>query len=84
MDKFWELLKESVITQALITFILVVTTCYMFILGKVVPELLSLLVTTSVGFFFGAKSKTAGNTGFSEGYKAALRDAYQPRPSDET
>jgi len=55
MDKFWELLQESVIVQAAITLCLVVTTCYLVATGQAVPELLSTSLMLVLGFYFGSK-----------------------------
>jgi len=56
MSKFWELLRESVILQALIALILVGVICYLYIVGKEVPEPLTQALFVILGFYFGAKS----------------------------
>lgn len=60
VERFWQMLKDSIITQSTITIIIVGTTCYMIATERTVPELLAYLTTTVVGFFFGAKSKQGG------------------------
>jgi len=55
MNKFWELLQESVIVQAVITLCLFVTTCYLWGTGQAVPELLSTSLMLVLGFYFGSK-----------------------------
>jgi len=59
MVKFWELLQESVIVQALITLALVITTCYLVATGRDVPELLSTSLMLVLGFYFGSKTQQA-------------------------
>ncbi len=59
MDKFWEYMGESVITQALITLLLVLTICYLFVTGREVPALLGTLCGSVLGFWFGTKSQYA-------------------------
>jgi hypothetical protein len=59
MIKFWELLQESVIIQGVVTLVLVVTLCTMFITGKPIPELLGAITTLVLGFWFGTKSQRA-------------------------
>jgi membrane-bound ClpP family serine protease len=55
MQKFWELFRESVIVQALITLCLVGTVCYLVATGQEVPELLSTALMLVLGFYFGSK-----------------------------
>jgi len=57
MQKFWELLQESVIVQAIITLALVITVCYMVASGQEVPELLSTALMLVLGFYFGSKTQ---------------------------
>jgi len=59
MQKFWELLQESVIVQAIITLALVATACYMVATGQDVPELLSTALMLVLGFYFGSKTQQA-------------------------
>lgn len=59
MDKFWEYMGESVLVQALITLLLVVTICYLFATGQEVPGLLGTLCGSVLGFWFGTKSQYA-------------------------
>lgn len=57
MDKFWQLLADSVITQGLITLALVITTCYMVIAARPVPAELWAADGLVIGYFFGAKQQ---------------------------
>lgn len=57
MAKFWQLLAESVITQAMITLLLVITICYLFVMGREVPALLGTLCGSVLGFWFGTKTQ---------------------------
>ena len=59
MSKFWELLQESVIVQGVVTVALVGTLCAMFLMGRVVPDLLMQITLLVLGFWFGAKSQYA-------------------------
>jgi len=59
VDKFWQLLQESVIVQALITLTLVATVCYMVATGQDIPELLSTALMLVLGFYFGSKTQQA-------------------------
>jgi len=66
MNKFWDLFEQSIITQAVLTVLLVGTTCYMFIAGRAVPTLLEFLTNTVVGFWIGSK------IGFAQGTRKTL------------
>jgi len=56
MTKFWELFRESVILQAVIALLLTAVICYLYIVGKEVPEALTQALFVILGFYFGAKS----------------------------
>lgn len=55
MSKFWDLVKESTIVQGSITLAVVLTTCYLWVTGKPVPQELWTADGVILGFFFGAK-----------------------------
>lgn len=55
MDKFYELLKESVIVQSTITLVLIIVLAILIIQGRPIPDFLTLLVGTVMGFYFGTK-----------------------------
>ena len=55
MQKFWDLLQESVIVQAVITLLVVGAVIYLSVTGQEVPELLSNITGLVVGFYFGSK-----------------------------
>jgi hypothetical protein len=57
VDKFWELLQESVIVQSSVTLVLIGTLCFMFATGKPVPDLLAQVTLLVIGFWFGSKSQ---------------------------
>ncbi len=65
MSQFWDLMKQSVITQAIITIIVIVTYCYMLVAGRPVPPDFLAIVTLIVGVYFGSK------IGYNQGYNAA-------------
>jgi len=55
MTTFIDLLKSSVLTQALVTLIVLVVDCYMIIAGKIVPPELWAITSLVIGFYFGSK-----------------------------
>lgn len=57
MDKFWEYLERSVLVQASVTLIFVVTTCYLWVTGQPVPDLLVAMISLVMGFWFGSKTQ---------------------------
>lgn len=57
MEKFWNLLRESVITQALVTLVLVITVCFMAATGREIPDLLNTALIAVLCFYFGTKSQ---------------------------
>lgn len=59
MKQFWNLVKESTITQGVVTLGLTGTVCYLAITGQPVPELVAYGFTAVLGFFFGAKTQQA-------------------------
>lgn len=58
MPGFWELLKSSVLVQAIITLVLLLTIVYMYIVGLEVPDTLSAAFMAVLGFYFGSKVQT--------------------------
>ncbi|MEW5992946.1 MAG: hypothetical protein AB1744_00935 [Candidatus Zixiibacteriota bacterium] len=56
MDKFIELLRESVIVQASLTLLIWGTICYMYIALYDVPEVLVAAGSAILGFYFGTKN----------------------------
>lgn len=63
MSKFWELLEESVLVQATITLIMVVTVTYMYAAGMEVPDALVNFVALILGYYFGSKTQQAVQRG---------------------
>lgn len=63
MQKFWELFEQSIITQALVTAVLVITVSVLYATGREVPADLYQLTILVVGFWFGSK------TGFNAGVR---------------
>lgn len=59
---FWKLFAESVIVQAVVTLLLIATICYMFIVGKEVPDSLVQITMLVVGFWFGSKAQQVINS----------------------
>lgn len=56
MERFWDLLKTSVIVQGLITLALVGTCCYLWATQQDVPSELWTALSIVLGFFFGSKA----------------------------
>ena len=54
-QKFYELLHESTLVQAIMTLILICTLCYMYVSGQDVPDGLIGIVSVIVGYYFGNK-----------------------------
>jgi len=59
VDKFLELLEDSVIFQGILVIMIASTVCYMYVTRVPVPENLDRLLFVIVGFFFGGKQVTA-------------------------
>lgn len=59
MDKFWELLAESVIVQGVVTVSLVGACIYLALVNQPIPDLLSSATMLALGFYFGSKSQMA-------------------------
>jgi len=59
MDKFWELLGESVIFQGVLVLLVWGAIVYLSVVGKEVPDILTQGGALIVGFFFGAKQQVA-------------------------
>ena len=55
VTRFWELVKESVILQGLVTVLLLSVACYLWATGQAVPEQLGDLLQLVVGFWLGSK-----------------------------
>ena len=56
MAKFWELLEESVLIQALMTLAILGAILYLVVQGKPVPDILTNAFLLILGFYFGSKS----------------------------
>lgn len=67
MDKFWELLGESIIAQSAIAYTLVATSCYVFAVDREVPVLLGSMTMLVLGFYFGQKTQQILSRRMNEG-----------------
>jgi hypothetical protein len=67
MSTLLELLKTSVLTQALVTLIVLVVDCYLIIAGENVPPELWGITSLVIGFYFGSK------VGIIQGQNTALK-----------
>lgn len=61
LDKLLELLADSTLVQAVITFSLIGTVCGLVITGQPVPDIIQQLAFVIVGFYFGAKHTAVVN-----------------------
>jgi len=59
MEKFWDLVAQSVIVQGLVTLSLVGACIYLAIVGQPIPELITNATMLALGFYFGSKSQQA-------------------------
>jgi hypothetical protein len=59
MSKFWELLAESVLIQAMLALGLLGGILYLIILGREVPSILMDAFMVILGYYFGTKSQQA-------------------------
>lgn len=57
MSKFWSLLRQSVIVQALLATGCMTTVIYLAVLGRDIPEVLVNSLMLILGFYFGSKSQ---------------------------
>lgn len=57
MDKFWELVEQSVIFTGFIASLLVGACVYLWVTGQEVPQELYTALTTVIAFFFGSKAQ---------------------------
>lgn len=55
MKQFWNLLRDSTLTQAAVTVCVVGVSCYLWATGQPIPQELWTADTFVLGFFFGAK-----------------------------
>lgn len=60
MSKFWGLLEDSVIVQALVTLSLVGAVVFLVVSGKDVPDALLNLCLITLGYYFGSKAQLTG------------------------
>ena len=58
MKAFWEAFKSSVIVQAIIALVMLITICYMYATGQEVPGQLTTFFGVVLGFYFGSKVQT--------------------------
>ncbi len=60
MTKFWELLEQSVVVQALVTLALVGAVVFLTVTGQEVPDALLNLTLIALGYYFGSKAQLTG------------------------
>ena len=57
MNEFVDLLRESVLTQFIVTILLVGVVVFLAVTGQAIPEVLSLALSAVLGFYFGSKAE---------------------------
>lgn len=62
MQKFWELLQQSVIVQSIVTLLLISTICFLYAAGREVPVTLVHICEVVLGFWMGTKVEYAVNS----------------------
>jgi len=77
MSKFWQLLEQSVIVQALVTLSLVSAVVFLTVTGQEVPDALLNLTLIALGYYFGSKAQLTGT-------QAAKSAIQQMRNEEET
>lgn len=75
MKSFYDALRESIITQAVITVIVVAAWVFLEISGKPVPQDLTQVLFIVIGFYFGSK------VGFRQG-EQSLQSLVKKRSTD--
>jgi len=60
MSKFWTLLEQSVIVQALTTLGLIGAVIFLSVTGREIPDPLLSLTLLATGYYFGAKGALTG------------------------
>lgn len=60
MQKFWQLLEQSVIVQAIVTLALVSAVVFLTVTGQAVPDALLNLALIALGYYFGSKAQLTG------------------------
>jgi len=83
MERFWELLEESIILQGFITMVFAGSYCYLTVTGQQIPDGLDNMMWAVLAFWFGTKSQAAvsstikrlGNEKFSSNPGATAGDS---------
>jgi len=79
MSTLIELLRESVLIQAVITLIVVTGVVYLYASGRPVPQELWSLVSLIIGFYFGSKVERQAQE-----LARKVEEAYAARGPDRT
>lgn len=61
LSRFLDLLERSVIVQGIVTTLVIGTMCYLFVIGRPIPEVLVTFASLILGYWFGTKSQNALN-----------------------
>lgn len=54
---FWKLLEESILIQSVVTLLIVITTCLMYLLYRQIPFELLNITLLILGYWFGSKTQ---------------------------
>lgn len=56
-ERLLDMLQESTLVQASIALVMIGTACYLYLVGRDVPETLVNLIALVLGFYFGTKTQ---------------------------
>jgi hypothetical protein len=76
MDQFWQALKDSVITQSILTLAIWGAVIYLACTAQTIPEILGVGAGTILGYWFGSKNQYALS-------QVRKQLAEQPKPPTE-
>jgi len=82
MGTFWELLRESVIVQAIVTLALVLAYIALAVQGIAIPDGLHSLTILALGFYFGSKTGTAATSAYRDSIKTLSNTIVAVRGGD--
>jgi len=60
VNRFWDLLEQSVIVSGTIALGFMLTVCYLACTGQEIPDTLASAAMIILGYFFGAKAQATG------------------------
>lgn len=57
MEKFWEMMEKNVLVSSFIAGAMVVTACYMWATGQLIPSAMEAALMLVLGYFLGSKAQ---------------------------